>query len=215
MFGSASSQVEPRQDDEFHRIRRPVATNVLCLRHRRGTTGWPIGPRRRALVFTMASGSPLQDFQAAGVPAAGAQGVPALNAAPRQSAPASVGLLVLSRDEALVHTLRAIGSEYEVFAVNAESDFAAHLLSAEHGRRHSRRQRRRQPDRAARRAPAGAVPRSGPHRRGQRRRSERARHTDHQRHGLQIPAQARVRTACAAVCRCGLAPARRRAGELR
>ena len=82
----------------------------------------------------MASGSPLQDFRAAaGVPAAGAQGVSALNAVPRQSAPASVGLLVLSRDEALVHTLRAIGSEYEVFAVNAESDFASHLLSESTG----------------------------------------------------------------------------------
>jgi TonB family protein len=86
----------------------------------------------------MASGSPLQDFRrladrAAGLPAAGAQGVPALNAAPRQSAPASVGLLVLSRDQALVHTLRAIGSEYDVFAVSAESDFASHLLSESTG----------------------------------------------------------------------------------
>ena len=81
----------------------------------------------------MASGSPLQDFRAAGLPAAGAQGVPALNAVPRQSAPASVGLLVLSRDEALVHTLRAIGSEYDVFAVSAESDFASHLLSESTG----------------------------------------------------------------------------------
>jgi TonB family protein len=81
----------------------------------------------------MASGSPLQDFRAAGVPAVGAQGVPALNAVPRQSAPASVGLLVLSRDEALVRTLRAIGSEYDVFAVSAESDFASHLLSESTG----------------------------------------------------------------------------------
>ena len=80
----------------------------------------------------MASGSPLQDFRAGGVPA-GAQGVPALNAVPRQSAPASVGLLVLSRDEALVHTLRAIGSEYDVFAVSAESDFASHLLAESTG----------------------------------------------------------------------------------
>ena len=86
----------------------------------------------------MASGSPLQDFRrpadrGAGLPAAGAQGVPAVNAAPRLSAPASVGLLVLSRDEALVHTLRAIGSEYDVFAVSAESDFASHLLSQDTG----------------------------------------------------------------------------------
>jgi TonB family protein len=81
----------------------------------------------------MASGSPLQDFRRPAYRAAGAHGVPALNAAPRQSAPASVGLLVLSRDEALVHTLRAIGSEYDVFAVSAESDFASHLLSENTG----------------------------------------------------------------------------------
>ena len=81
----------------------------------------------------MASGSPLQDFRRPADRAAGAQGVPALNAVPRQSAPASVGLLVLSRDEALVHTLRAIGSEYDVFAVSAESDFASHLLSENTG----------------------------------------------------------------------------------
>jgi TonB family protein len=81
----------------------------------------------------MASGSPLQDFSAAGQPAGAAQDVSGLSAVARQLAPASVGLLVLSRDEALVRTLRAIGSEYEVFAVNAESDFASHLLSESTG----------------------------------------------------------------------------------
>jgi TonB family protein len=56
-----------------------------------------------------------------------------LSAALRQSAPASVGLVVLSRDEALVRTLRAIGSEYAISAVSTESDFASHLLSGSTG----------------------------------------------------------------------------------
>jgi TonB family protein len=86
----------------------------------------------------MASGSPLQEIQAAGapvagIPAAGAPGVTASSAAPRESAPASVGLVVLSRDEALVRTLQTIGAQYDVFAVSAESDFASHLLSQSMG----------------------------------------------------------------------------------
>jgi TonB family protein len=81
----------------------------------------------------MASGSPLQDIRAAGIPAAGAQGFTAVNAVPSESAPASVGLIVLSRDEALIRTLKVIGSEYSVFSVGAESDFAAHLLAESTG----------------------------------------------------------------------------------
>jgi TonB family protein len=86
----------------------------------------------------MASGSPLQDFQA-GIPGpghvvAGVQGVPASSAAHSQSAPADVGgLVVLSRDEALIRTLKMIGSEHEVFSVSAESDFATHLLGQSTG----------------------------------------------------------------------------------
>lgn len=67
----------------------------------------------------MASGSPLQAFQ----------GNPAFGAVPREIAPGSVSLIVLTRDEALVHTLRTIGPEYAISAVSAESDFATHLLS--------------------------------------------------------------------------------------
>src|SRR6202012_3618798 len=40
---------------------------------------------------------------------------------------------VVSRDEALVRTLQTLGSEHEVFAVGAESDFAAHLLQQSTG----------------------------------------------------------------------------------
>ena len=43
------------------------------------------------------------------------------------------GLLVLSRDEALVRTLKMLGSEHEFFSVGAESDFAAHLLQQSTG----------------------------------------------------------------------------------
>ena len=67
----------------------------------------------------MASGSPLQAFQ----------GNPAFGAVPREIAPGSASLIVLTRDEALVHTLRTIGPEYAISAVSAESDFATHLLS--------------------------------------------------------------------------------------
>jgi TonB family protein len=67
----------------------------------------------------MASGSPFQAFQ----------GNPAFGAVPREIAPGSARLIVLTRDEALVHTLRTIGPEYAISAVSAESDFATHLLS--------------------------------------------------------------------------------------
>jgi TonB family protein len=48
---------------------------------------------------------------------------------PREIAPGSASLLVLTRDEALAHTLRTIGPEYTISAVAAESDVASHLLS--------------------------------------------------------------------------------------
>ena len=82
----------------------------------------------------MASGSPLQGFQgsvqtAAGVPVTAVPGLPSLSAGPPADSPLnSGGLVVLSRDEALVRTLKTLGSEHEVFSVGAESDFAAHLL---------------------------------------------------------------------------------------
>ena len=41
-------------------------------------------------------------------------------AAPRDITTAGVGLVVLTRDEALVHTLQAVSTEYQVFPVGAE-----------------------------------------------------------------------------------------------
>ena len=42
-------------------------------------------------------------------------------------------LIVLSRDEALIRTLKMVGSEHDVFSVSAESDFATHLLGQSTG----------------------------------------------------------------------------------
>ncbi|MDB6090798.1 MAG: Protein TonB [Gammaproteobacteria bacterium] len=69
----------------------------------------------------MAGSSPLHDFQ----------GSSTLSAVPQEMVHAGEGLLVLTRDDALVDTLQVIGSEHDVFTVGSESDLAAHLL-AEH-----------------------------------------------------------------------------------
>ena len=85
----------------------------------------------------MASGSPLQGFQApvpaaAGAPMAGIPGLP--SASLPENVPSDTGgLVVLSRDEALVRTLKMLGSEHEIFPVSAESDFAAQLLQQSTG----------------------------------------------------------------------------------
>ncbi len=54
-------------------------------------------------------------------------------AAPRDITTAGVGLVVLTRDEALVRTLQAVSTEYQVFPVSAESDLAAHLVTSTTG----------------------------------------------------------------------------------
>ena len=71
----------------------------------------------------MASSSPLHEFQPG----------TAASAAPRDITTAGVGLVVLTRDEALVRTLQAVSSEYQVFPVSAESDLAAHLVASTTG----------------------------------------------------------------------------------
>ena len=71
----------------------------------------------------MASGSLLQD-----VP-----GNSATRAEAQEIAPAGEGLVVLSRDEALVQTLRTIGSQYRISAVSAESELASHLMVSDSG----------------------------------------------------------------------------------
>ena len=67
----------------------------------------------------MASGSLLHDFQ----------GNPVSSAPARDGAAARARLVVLTRDEALVQTLQAIGSEYDTFTVSVESDLASYLLA--------------------------------------------------------------------------------------
>jgi protein TonB len=71
----------------------------------------------------MASGSVLHDLQ----------GDPALSAQSRHIVRVSAGLLVLTRDEALAHTLQILGSEYEISTVGAESEFASRLLAQSTG----------------------------------------------------------------------------------
>src|SRR5581483_7854091 len=71
----------------------------------------------------MASSSLLHEFQAGD----------AASAAPRDITTAGVGLAVLTRDDALVRAVQAIGSEYPVFPVGAESDLAAHLVASTTG----------------------------------------------------------------------------------
>jgi TonB family protein len=72
----------------------------------------------------MASGSVLHDFQgnSATIPAARTD-----------EAPQGEGVVVLTRDEALVQTLRAIGSEYRTATVSAESELASFLLAESTG----------------------------------------------------------------------------------
>jgi TonB family protein len=71
----------------------------------------------------MASGSALQDVQ----------GDSTLSAQAQETVPVGAGLLVLTRDEALAHTLQVLGSQCEIFTVGAESELASHLLAQSTG----------------------------------------------------------------------------------
>ena len=71
----------------------------------------------------MASSSVLNEFQSG----------PAPSTPIEQAAPAGGGVVALTRDEALVHTLRVLGAEYDIFTVAAEAELAAHLLAEETG----------------------------------------------------------------------------------
>jgi len=66
----------------------------------------------------MASGSLIHDFQ----------GNAALAATAPDSSPEGEGVVVLTRDEALISTLRSIGSEYNILTASTESELASHLL---------------------------------------------------------------------------------------
>lgn len=67
----------------------------------------------------MASGSLLHDFQ----------GNPVSSPPARDRTAAPAGIVVLTRDEALVQTVQVIGSEYDIFTLSVESDLAAYLLA--------------------------------------------------------------------------------------
>ena len=71
----------------------------------------------------MASGSLLTDIQ----------GNTALSTPAPDSVPTGAGLVVLTRDEALIHTVRMLSSQYQVFTASTESDLAAHLLAQSAG----------------------------------------------------------------------------------
>jgi TonB family protein len=51
-----------------------------------------------------------------------------VNASPREVAAVSESLVVLTHDEILLDTLRAVATEHEISSVGAEADLAAHLL---------------------------------------------------------------------------------------
>ncbi|HVE54892.1 MAG TPA: hypothetical protein VNB23_16030, partial [Ramlibacter sp.] len=51
-----------------------------------------------------------------------------MNASPREVAAVAESLVVLTHDEILLDTLRAVATEHEISSVGAEADLAAHLL---------------------------------------------------------------------------------------
>jgi TonB family protein len=67
----------------------------------------------------MASGPSIQEIQGDATLSAHAPG----------HVPAGAGLVVLTRDEALVHALKALGSQYPILTARTESDLAGHLMS--------------------------------------------------------------------------------------
>ena len=60
-------------------------------------------------------------------------GTPIVSDTPRERVPTGESLVVLTRDRALVETLRVLGSEHSVSTVEAESDLAGELLSHQTG----------------------------------------------------------------------------------
>src|SRR5580698_4017216 len=71
----------------------------------------------------MASSSALHEFQSSPAPS-----VPV-----EQAAPTGGGVVALTRDEGLIHTLQVLRPEYDISAVAAEAELAAHLLAQETG----------------------------------------------------------------------------------
>jgi TonB family protein len=60
-------------------------------------------------------------------------GTPVVSDAPRERVPTGESLVVLTRDAALVETLKVLGPEHNIVTVDAESDFAGELLGKQTG----------------------------------------------------------------------------------
>jgi TonB family protein len=60
-------------------------------------------------------------------------GTPVASDAPRAPVPTTESLVVLTRDEALVETLKVLGSEHNIVTVDAESDLAGELVGKQMG----------------------------------------------------------------------------------
>jgi TonB family protein len=60
-------------------------------------------------------------------------GTPVVSDTPRERVPTGESLVVLTRDKALVETLKVLGAEHTVVTVEAESDLAGELLSKQTG----------------------------------------------------------------------------------
>src|SRR3981081_1427607 len=60
-------------------------------------------------------------------------GTPVVSDTPRERVPTGESLVVLTRDAALVETLKVLGAEHTVVTVEAESDLAGELLGRQTG----------------------------------------------------------------------------------
>src|SRR4030088_2319094 len=60
-------------------------------------------------------------------------GTPVVSDTPRERVPTGESLVVLTRDAALVETLKVLGAEHSFVTVDAESDFAGELLGKQTG----------------------------------------------------------------------------------
>src|SRR4051794_30557553 len=81
--------------DRGHRIAGPLATNIQRLRHRHSACGRLIAPRQPC---SYSSSPQVHDFA----------GTPAVTDWPRERVPTSESLVVLTRDKALVETLKVL-----------------------------------------------------------------------------------------------------------
>jgi TonB family protein len=105
--------------DEIHRIRWPQATNVQRLRHRHSACE-QLYVRGNLEISEQPT---VHDFA----------GTPIVSDLPRERVPTGESLVVLTRDNALVETLKVLGSEHNIVTVDAESDLAGELVGKQMG----------------------------------------------------------------------------------